>query len=498
MRKLVALALGLLAGPAAAQTFDVTLKPVRDAAGEVTAIQVRSEIRDAPADAAPFSLSAPVVYAGVRGIADRVQDLQVRDAQGLAVLVATDDPAAPGGFPYFRHWKPSRPVTYPVTISYSSVVQPPGSPQGPPFGIRPSGGGVSGAGSGFLVVPSHLKTGTSTLRWDLSGFAPGAAGISSFGEGEVKVSGPPARLMQAWYMAGPVGRYPATGDLDGFSAAWLGRSPFDPLKEMAWAGEMYAYLDHAFAYMKPAPRYRVFMRFLETPPVGGATALPQSFMLSRSTAPLDPAAHAPRSTLIHEMVHQWTGGIEAPQGVSSWFSEGLTTFYTALMPLRGGQTTVGEYGEAIDAMASGYWGSVARDWSAQKIAQAGFGDESIRHVPYNRSSLYFADLDARIRAKSGGRRKLDDVLKPMFVSRAQGVRFDHAAWIAMVTAELGPQAATEFQDRILDGKPFVPDSNAFGPCFKREPRTYTVQGAAIEGYAWTRVAGLSDEACRTW
>jgi len=486
-----------LAGPVAAQTFDATLKPVRDAAGEVTAIEVRSTISDMPADAQPLSLVAPVVYAALRGVADRVTKLEVRDAQGVVPLTASDDAPAPGGFPYFRHWKAGRAVTYPVTVSYSSLVQPVGSPNGPPFGIRPSGGGVSGAGSGFLVTPENVRGGTSTVRWDLSGFAPGASGITSFGEGEFTLTGPPARLMQGWYMAGPLNRYPLTGDADGYSGAWLGKAPFDVQREMVWAARVYEHLDKSFGYLK-APRYRVFMRFLDTPPFGGATALTQSFMLSRSSGKLDPVVQGPRVTLVHEMTHQWVGGIEAPQGVSSWFSEGLTTFYTALLPMRGGFTSVDDYGREIDAMARGYWGSPARDWSADKIAHAGFGDESIRHVPYNRSSLYFASLDARIRAKSGGRRKLDDMLKLMFASRQQGVRFDHAAWTAMLTQELGPETAVEWEKVILDGEMFTPDSNAFGPCFRREAKSYIVDGKAVDGYAWVRVAGVPDATCRKW
>lgn len=499
MRQLAFAAAALLAtaGPAAAQTFDATLKPVRDAAGEVTAIEVRSTLDGMPAEAGPFSLAAPVVYAALRGVADRVTDLEVRDAQGVVPLTASDDPPAPGGFPYFRHWKAERPVSYPVTISYASKVQPAGSPNGPPFGIRPAAGGVSGAGSGFLVIPEHVKAGTSTVRWDLSGFAPGAAGITSFGEGQFTVQGPPSRLMQGWYMAGPLNRHPASGDADGYSGAWLGKAPFDVAREMAWAADVYAYLDRSFGYL-PAPRYRVFMRFLDTPPFGGATALTQSFMLSRSSGPLDPKAEGPRRTLVHEMTHQWTGGIEAPQGVSSWFSEGLTTFYTALLPMRGGFTSIEEYGAEIDEMARGYWGSPARDWSADRIAHAGFGDESIRHVPYNRSSLYFASLDARIRAKSDGRRKLDDMLKPMFVSRKQGVRFDHESWKAMLGRELGPAAVAEWERVILGGEMFTPESNAFGPCFRRTPKTYTVENKPVEGYAWVRVPSVPDATCRTW
>lgn len=490
------LILALVASAVQAQTFDVTLKPVLDEARAVSAVEVRSTIDRAPPDSPPLTLTAPIVYAALRGVADRVTKLELRDAQGIVALDATDDPPVPGGFPYFRHWTPTRAVTYPVSITYTSLVQPPGSPNGPPFGIRPSGGGVSGAGSGFLVIPGNFEEITSTVRWDLSAFARGAAGVASRGEGEFSVHGSPALLYDSWYMAGPVERYPAEGEAGGFSASWLGQAPFDVAREMAWAAQLYRYLGEAFGYLDPAPEYRVFMRFLDTPPVGGGTALSRSFMYSRASAPFDPQAAGPREVLAHEMIHQWTGGIDAPDGVSSWFSEGLTTYYTALLPMRGGYMSVDDTAQAIDAMARGYWGSVARDWSAEKIAHAGFGDESIRHVPYNRSGLWFASLDARIRAKSAGRRTIDDFLRPIFESREHGVVFDHAAWKQALTAELGAGVAAEWERVILGGGMFVPEPNAFGPCFERVPKRYTVDGHDVEGYAWVRAAAVPDETCR--
>lgn len=486
-----------LATAAQAQTFEATFKPVRHG-DEVMAIDVRSTLRDVPADAAPFGLSAPIVYAGVPGIADRVQDLVVTDAQGNVPLTSSDDPPAPGGFPYFRHWKPGRAVIYPVTISYSSLVQPAGSRQGPPFGIRPSGGGVSGAGSGFLVIPDHVKGGVSRVTWDLSGLPAGSVGIASFGEGDAQVTGPPARLQQAWYMAGPVGRYPAHGQDHGFSAAWLGSSPFDPAAESAWSAGLYTYIADELRYLKPPPPYRVFMRFLDTPPVGGGTALPNSFMLSQASGRREPGKEGPRRTLAHEMMHQWTGGIDAPQGVSSWFSEGLNTYLTAIIPKRGGFTSVADYAEEVNDIAEGYWAQPARTWTAERIAKAGFGDEGVRHVPYNRGALYFADLDARIRAKSKGERRLEDALQPVFVAREQGQRFDHAAWKAFVVRELGPGADEEFEARILRGELFKPDPNAFGPCFALTPRTYDHEGETLAGWAFVRNPGVSDATCRQW
>lgn len=487
-------------GTATAQslhTFEIILKPVRGAGEEVTAIEVRSMLSGGATDQ-PFGVTAPITYAALRGVADRVQNLQVDDARGSIPLAVTDDPEVPGGFPYFRHWKAKRSIEYPVTISYRSLVQPAGASNGPPFGIRPAGGGVSGAGSGFLVLPESKETVRSQMQWDLSALPANSVGISSFGEDDVEVTGEPARLMQAWYMAGPLNRYPASGDSHGFSAAWLGEPAFDAPGEMAWAARMYTYLGEAFRYLDPAPRYRVFMRFLDTPPFGGGTALPNSFMLSAASAAQSTRRGSPRGTLTHEMVHQWTGGIEGPVGVTSWFSEGLTVFYTALLPVRGGFTSVDEYAASINAMAEGYWGSKARDWPAAKIARAGFGDESIRHVPYNRSALYFADLDARIRSQSKGQRKLDDMLDPMFVSRHLGVRFDEQAWIGMVTGELGAAARDEFLKRIIQGEMFTPDSNAFGPCFQRKPTTYTVEGKGLDGYRWERRPEVAEEKCRAW
>ena len=481
---------------AAASRFDTVLKPVREGQPEVTAIEVRSTL-DAEAGR-PLAITAPIIYPGAWKVAERIKDLKVTDADGEVPLAATDDPAQPGGFPYYRHWKAQRAVKYPVTIAYRALVQPVGDRNGPPFGMRAVAGGVSGSLAGFMATPEELNAADLRLKWDVSDLAAGSTGETAFGEGDVSMKGGSEKLIQAWYMAGPVGRYPASGVGHGFSGVWLGAGPFDPAKEMAWSANLYGYLAKSFKYLEPAPDYRIFMRFLDTAPVGGATALPGAFMLSRAAAPFDPKAEGPRETFAHEMIHQWTGGIEAPQGVSSWFSEGLTTYYTSLLPLRGGFTTVDEFTQEINDTAKGYYGSPARDWTAAKIAESGFSTETIRHVPYMRTATYLADLDARIRARSKGKRKLDDMLAPMFVSREKGVRFDHASWKAMVVKELGPLAAVEFEDRILEGKPWTPVANAYGPCFIRVARTYEVDGKPVEGFGWDRVKGVPDATCKRW
>ncbi len=491
------LAVGVHAGLAQSPSpaFDAVFKPVRDGGPEVTAIAVTETLRGLPSGK-PLVLSAPVIYAGVPGVADRVKDLAVRDEQGAVPVTQSEDAKVPGGFPYYRHWTAARATAGAVTVSFRSLVQPPESPRGPPFGIRAVAGGVSGAGSGFLVFPD-MSPADLSVHWDLSDLAAGSAGIASWGEGDTHWRDTPRSLTQAWIIAGPVSRYPAAGSAKGFSAAWLGQAPFDAPAEMAWAGRLYAFFGQQYRYLNPPPPYRVFMRFIPNGP-GGGTALPRSFMLAAPASAPKPGATAPHNTLAHEMTHQWVGGIAEPDGINSWFSEGLTTYFSALVPKRGGFETLDEYAREINRISQSYYAYPARTWSAAKIAEAGFGDEAIRHIPYSRSALYFADIDAKIRAKSGGKRRLEDALQPIFKSRETDVKFDHATWTAFLTKELGADEAARWRRIVIDGELFTPGEHAFGPCFVRKPAAYTTPGQPTEGFSFERVPGTPDAKCLAW
>lgn len=165
--------------------------------------------------------------------------------------------------------------------------------------------------------------------------------------------------------------------------------------------------------------------------------------------------------------------------------------------MRGGYADLAEYGEAINELTRNYFVNPARNWSAERIVQSGFNDEDIRHLPYQRGALYFADLDARIRAKSDGEQNLESLLFPLFEAREQGMTFDHARWIALVTEELGPTEAERFESLILAGSATLqPAEGAFGPCFKRRATTFEVGGQSIAGFEWVRVPSKPDEQCR--
>lgn len=167
-----------------------------------------------------------------------------------------------------------------------------------------------------------------------------------------------------------------------------------------------------------------------------------------------------------------------------------------LSAMRAGYESIEEYGKDINCQPTDCCTDPARNMSAQATAEIGSRQESVRRLPNARGALCFADLDARIRAESRGKRKLDDWVFPMFKRRAKGHRFDHAARIALVTGKLGRQAKQQFESVILNGAILLPVSNAFGQCFRCGPKAYHAAGKTIERFEWGRVPAVPVARCR--
>lgn len=156
--------------------------------------------------------------------------------------------------------------------------------------------------------------------------------------------------------------------------------------------------------------------------------------------------------------------------------------------------------EALNDWAVKYYTNPARNWTEEKIRAAGFGNEQVRLAPYERGCFYFAVLDAQIRAKSHGRRRLEDALYPLFVARKNGSPITQAVWESMLRREVGKQAVSEFRAVILDAtQTVVPSPDTFGKCFSRQ----TVEkdgpdGAKVQVYQWRRNSGSVEAACRNF
>jgi hypothetical protein len=415
----------------------------------------------------PF-LTAPAIFAGVLGAPygeGDVAPVTAFDAEGQVSLTRADNPEDPNNFIYYRRWLADRDTSGPIRVQYRAPIAlvPPTLGAGPPFDLRLNEGVITGAGSTFLVVPDTNQPFQMTLNWDLDHMAAGSIGISSFGRGETELTGPAGRLIPAYYMAGPVGRYPTDGEDHAFSAYWIGDPPFDPDETMPWSEQVYqAQLDF-FGIENPEPY--TFMSRPNPYPGGGGAGLTNSFMLSYpgDTANLDDIA----ITIIHEMSHKWVGGVSGPPGATSWFTEGMNVFYTRRVPLKYGLLSPDAFLEDVNKHARRYYTNAINDLPNDQIPYLFWRDTRVRTLPYDRGSLYFAGEDARIRAASNGERSMDDVFFQIDAIREAGDPFTPEVWADLMVAELGEDARTRFTE-MMAGALQVPPSDAYGPCFIRE------------------------------
>lgn len=489
-----ALLFGLGLGHAVAQEdhlFTMELKPIRGEDGAVTMIHVKQMVSGVtPADGKPFSVRAAIKDVGTQNIADRIMNLKVSDSAGEVPLAIENDAPVSGGGRYFRHWRTDRQVAFPVSVEYDATVQPIHENSGPPYGLKATGGGVSGAGQGFLLLPENGGTTASKLHWDLSDLADGSVGVLSAGKGDLTLAGPPTAFDEQWFLAGPAIR--VEDSKTHFSAYGLGTPAFDMKTMLEWGNTAYAYLTQTFRYLDPAPPYVMDVRALPFPAFSTGTAFDGGSLIHTGSAFIRNQNIATvENILFHEMTHQWVGEVK---GDHSWFSEGLTVYSSTVLPYRGGLMTLDQYVAEINRNAKEYYSNKARNWSQAQVEKLGMDDEEARRVPYDRGNMYYADLDAQILAKSHGKRGLYDMLAPLFRARKNGKTFDQAAWEAALRHELGPIAVKQFHAVVIEGTTtIVPASNAFGPRLERYAKVWKDDdGKTIaEGYEWRPIAGAT-------
>lgn len=129
---------------------------------------------------------------------------------------------------------------------------------------------------------------------------------------------------------------------------------------------------------------------------------------------------------------------------------------------------------------------------------AGVGEFSAQNVAYTRGMLYFADVDAKIRAATAGRRTLDDVILPLLARRRAGETITREDFVDALFRKLGPSARDNFEAVIVRGERVEPATRAFGPCVERKPEVYQATDGNVAGFTWVRAADVPDSRCRNW
>ncbi len=461
-----------LAAPAAAPAVEIVLAP-HATRGTVDTLAVTLRFRGVTAAAGMPVLRLPLVASNVDTVARSITTMDARDARGAVTLRARDVDLpvaaardAEAGGPS-REWIADRAIDGPLTVRYAFPVASdlPVRGSGPPFAFRTDDAAVSGAGHVFLALPPGDIGYRTTIAWDLSALPSGARGVSSLGEGRRTAAEPltAGQIRMGFFMAGRVATWPATPPATGFFSALQGTPPFDGPALMRWTGTLYGHYSRFFRQKSPPP-YGVFLRFNPIN-AGGGVGLYHSFVATYGR-PGGPGSDPEelQFTLAHEMFHTFQPFIEQPAGLeSSWFGEGLATFYQRRLPLRFGMVTPAAFLTDLNTHAARYYTSAKATAPNRDIAPNFWRDTRLRTLPYDRGMLYFADLDDKVRKASGGKRSLDDLMFAMLALRGPTTNAD---WEALLRRELGERAVTDFR-AFLDGAMPLPASDAFGPCFRR-------------------------------
>ena len=405
----------------------------------------------------------PLKIVGIPGSHLEGDGPQARDDAGPLALTAEDEMVTPQG--QYRRWKVSRPTVGDVVIAYHATPRliSAATNNGPLFDLREESGGFAGAGVTFLAVPPGETPYRVSLKWDLAETPAGSRGVGSLGEGDIDVIVPAEALAFSFYAAGPLKSLPGKKG-DGFGLYWLSEPPFAADVLGARIKTLHDYMANFFGDKNGV--YRVFMR--QNPYAGlGGTALPQSFMFGYRSAD-KPTLDKMQGLLAHEMTHNWPR-MEGEHGDTAWYSEGTAEYYSQLLSYRAGVTSLDAFVSALNDKANAYYTNPYVRLGNPEAAKIFWSDPIAQTVPYGRGFLYLLDTDTAIRAKSGGKRSLDDVVLEIRRRDKAGQSYGVNDWLDLVGREIGVDAAKAAYQAMTAGQVITPAAR-FAPCLTVTPR----------------------------
>lgn len=460
MRSLLPALLAFVATPLSAQEageMTLALAPQdRNADGVIDELAVRITVHRAPEGFRLATMANTVVTS-----ADDIT--QLRFASEGRALAATSEDEQQDPSNTMRHWRlPTG--TGPVTVSYRVALDPGREELAlPQYELRTGAHGFSGGGNAFLILPDDDVERRVRVEWGLEGLPSGATALSSLGVGDATSLRAlrSAELAATYFMAGRPGLYRDTG----FFGAWQGDPAFDGAELMRWAARLHHFYGAFFDQLPDS--FGVFGRTNSVNP-GSGIGLTDSFAFTFGSAS---GQDELKGLLAHEMLHAWVRSLEntmdAPNGLgSSWFGEGLAVHYQRLLPWRAGLIDDEAFLADLNETAGRYYTNALIGTPNDEIPGGFWRDTRIRVLPYDRGSLYFAKVDADIRAASHGARSLDDVVRTMLAERRAGRKMDFALWTRLLQRELGEAGIAELE-AMLGGAVVLPPADAFGPCFTR-------------------------------
>jgi predicted metalloprotease with PDZ domain len=373
-------------------------------------------------------------------------DLSASDDQGPVPLVSDEKVGT-------RTWTSTRDVKGVLTVRYRRPIDNGhlGSLSSVP---HVDGQGVFGVNNMLFLTPRTTGRYRVAQDWDLSAMAAGSIGVSTLGEGNVTTA--PmllSRMTFAMFMAGPIKRAPDP-PRGAFSAVWTGEPTFDVRAAMDWTSKLHDFMSAFFA----DPVQRPYYVFLRAHPGGNGVAAAQAFVLGYSPKT---TVESVQYLLGHEMTHTWTAA-----DMPKWYAEGNAVYYQTLLPFRAGMMPIEKRLADINLTAARYYTSDVLDAPDSDILPKFWSDMRYNVLPYDRGAIYFAVLDGKIRRASGGKRSVDDLVRAMVALDRDEKPVSEETWVGLLRKELGEEGPA-IHRAMMTGQKLIPESEDYGPCFRR-------------------------------
>lgn len=441
-------------------TLELNLAPTHATNGSADGMAVSYTYTAPPAGKpAPLTLQFDTLEPGLQRSSDVVTELKVSDDKGsLSVGPAVRKEQGPHSF---MTWTTSRPVTGTLHVAYRVPVAPGKvARRGPQLDLQAAGNGVSGGFIAILALPESASPRIDTrVTWQL---AQGETAVTSYGEGDYTGTFTLARLNDTLFLAGPVTIYrrPGQASDDGLTIYGLGVAREKLEGAGGWASAAYAAEVKGFRLEGHRP-YRFMVRSFTGGSGPSGRAAEHSFMLYVPPG-ADPGTDDLHYVVAHEMVHSLARYLEKEDVDGDWYTEGLANYLGITVPGAAGLYTPERYAGLVEAESTSYYTNARRSLPNTELAKTAWLGRNAWLLPYNRGAMYFADLDAKLKAHGAGVTVLD-LANEMSARIDAGAPSDRTTWLDVLSKHAGAWAFDDW-NAMMEGKTIFPADGAFGAC----------------------------------
>jgi len=448
--------------------LDLRLKP-HTQGGIVVGIEVEEVLHQAPVSRGTPILQMPIVATLAPSSLEDPKTLTVSDAKGPLSLSIQEEPPDPSNFKQDRRWVADRDTQGDLHVHYTGhprVVTPATRP-GPLVDVRTEGAGVYGAMVTLLALPETAWPRRVSLHWVLDELPPGSRAATSIGLADRTMVMRRDELEASFFMAGPLNSLPEDGS-GSFVVYWITPPAWDLEGAADWTRKAYEYFSTFWRHT--GLPFRIFMRTTARFQGGGGGGFNSFIFGNVEDAPRDPVEA--RELMAHETSHNFIGHTSGDSTAGGqWYSEGADVYYMNLLTYRAGLMPLDRFALNMNTLVAEYYENPLSHLSNEEVTRQFFSSHDAEVVPYQRGPLYFAVVDARLREISGGRRRVDELVRPMVDSSFNGQGITPDLWKGLLRKALGEAGVKEFE-AMMRGDSLDLTADLLGACFRREPKVY--------------------------